>query len=70
MPAALDRLVRQCLKKDPTERWQSAQDVALRLREIGEASPPAAGAWPTRKTWRLLVPAVVVVVLLALLAGH
>ena len=44
--AALDQLVRQCLTKDPARRWQSAADVALRLREIAEAEdtadPPAA----------------------------
>ncbi len=37
---ALDRLVRQCLQKDPARRWQSAADVALRLREIAEAEGP------------------------------
>src|SRR5512139_4089895 len=30
-PAALDRIVRQCLEKDPDERWQSAHDVASEL---------------------------------------
>jgi eukaryotic-like serine/threonine-protein kinase len=35
----LDRLVRQCLQKDPDERWSSAHDLALRLREIAEAGP-------------------------------
>ena len=29
--AALDRLVRGCLEKDPDRRWQSAQDVARQL---------------------------------------
>jgi eukaryotic-like serine/threonine-protein kinase len=30
-PAALDRLVRQCLAKDPDERWQSAADLRREL---------------------------------------
>ena len=33
---SLDRLVRGCLRKDPDQRWQSAQDVALQLREVEE----------------------------------
>jgi serine/threonine protein kinase len=31
-PAALDRIVRACLAKDPAQRWQSARDLALALR--------------------------------------
>jgi serine/threonine protein kinase len=34
-PRALDRLVKICLAKDPEERWQTARDVGLQLREIG-----------------------------------
>jgi len=37
-PAALDRLVRTCMAADPDERWQSAHDVRLQLREVAEAS--------------------------------
>ena len=37
-PAALDRVVRTCLAKDPEERWQSAADVKRELRWIGEGS--------------------------------
>ena len=47
VPAALAALVRQCLAKDPDERWQCADDVArgLRLVEEGVARPePAATA--------------------------
>jgi len=35
-PAALDRLVKTCLEKDPDERWQTAHDVKLQLRQISE----------------------------------
>jgi serine/threonine protein kinase len=31
-PAALDRMVRACLAKDPALRWQSARDLAVALR--------------------------------------
>src|SRR5207248_4542467 len=38
-PVTLERVVRTCLKKDADERWQSAHDVAIELREIGEERP-------------------------------
>ncbi len=45
-PAALDRLLAQCLAKNPDERFQCAADVALELKWISQAprapvSPPA-----------------------------
>jgi len=44
-PAALDRLVKTCLAKDPEDRWQSARDVRNELAWIGQAgSQPAAPA--------------------------
>ena len=41
-PAALDRLVRFCLSKDPADRWQSAHDLALELGSIEEDASQAA----------------------------
>ncbi len=43
-PAALDRLVRICLSKDPAERWQSVHDVGLELGAITEGVAPTPGA--------------------------
>jgi eukaryotic-like serine/threonine-protein kinase len=45
-PAALDRLIRTCLAKDPAARWDSAHDLELRLREIRaeRAGSPAASS--------------------------
>ena len=40
-PLTFDRVVRTCLQKDPDERWQSAHDVAIELRAIGEAETKA-----------------------------
>jgi hypothetical protein len=37
-PPALDRLVHNCLAKDPEDRWQSAGDVGKELRWISEGS--------------------------------
>jgi Tol biopolymer transport system component len=51
-PPSLERLVRQCLAKDPTERWQSAGDVRRELNWIAtgmsQGSSPAP-AVPRRK---------------------
>ena len=35
-PPAFERLVKVCLAKDPDERWQTAHDVKLQLRQIIE----------------------------------
>jgi len=43
-PAALDRIVRTCLAKDPEERWQSAADVRRELRWVTEGSAAEPGA--------------------------
>jgi Tol biopolymer transport system component/predicted Ser/Thr protein kinase len=37
-PAALDRVVKTCLAKDPEDRWQSAQDARKELKWIAEGS--------------------------------
>ena len=62
-PAALDRIVRACLVKDPDERWQSAGDLARALKWIAEGVPPA-GSTPAamrrsaRIPWMLVSAAV------------
>jgi Tol biopolymer transport system component len=38
MPAGLDRLIRNCLAKDPEERSQTAHDVKLQLQGIAEGA--------------------------------
>ena len=45
-PAALDRVVRTCLAKDPDTRWQSAVDLARELRWVAE--PPGGVTEQTR----------------------
>jgi eukaryotic-like serine/threonine-protein kinase len=51
-PALLDRVIRDCLVKDPNRRWQSAFDAALRLKAVGDGEV-ATGAVPrsTRRSW-------------------
>src|ERR1700736_2328377 len=46
-PPALDRLVKTCLEKDPDERWQTAHDVKLQLRQITEGRSHAGTASST-----------------------
>ena len=53
-PAALDRVVRKCLAKEPDARWQSAADLRDELHWIadgGVRGMPAA-APPPRRAWR------------------
>jgi len=40
-PPALNRVVRQCLEKDPDERWQSAYDLSRELKWIAEGGTQA-----------------------------
>ncbi|HEX7153713.1 MAG TPA: protein kinase [Thermoanaerobaculia bacterium] len=50
-PTALDRVIRNCLQKDPDERFQSVHDVRLALQWLGEAAPEAVGeATPSAAT--------------------
>ncbi len=51
-PPALDRLVQNCLAKDPDKRWQTAHDVRLQLEWIRDAGSQA-GVSPV-KGWRLI----------------
>ncbi len=57
-PAALDRVVRTCLAKDPDNRLQSVQDLKLELewmRDAG-AEPSASAVVPPRPGWRRALP--------------
>src|SRR5580704_6005795 len=64
-PAALDRIVKSCLAKDPDERWQTAHDVRLQLQSLREAgsqtaiaavSPAAIEAERTRTNRNVAIP--------------
>jgi eukaryotic-like serine/threonine-protein kinase len=67
-PAALERLVRQCLAKAPDDRWQSAHDVALFLNSLDDLVTESTRARPRRKPW--IVAAVVAGgVVIGLVAG-
>jgi hypothetical protein len=44
---ALDRVVRQCLAKDPEDRWQAARDLRQELLWLQEGGPQAGGPGAT-----------------------
>jgi serine/threonine protein kinase len=57
-PPALDHVARRCLAKDPEDRWQTAHDLALKLRWIAEGglatSPPTIARRPDTRAALLL----------------
>jgi serine/threonine protein kinase/Tol biopolymer transport system component len=70
-PAALDRVVRSCLTKDPDERIQTAHDVLLELRWVAEGvSHPSLETRPiSERKSRLLPWLALAVVTVAVSAG-
>jgi tRNA A-37 threonylcarbamoyl transferase component Bud32 len=64
-PAAIDRVVRRCLAKDPDARWQCAGDLAAELQSIAAAPPEHAAAQPVRS--RRINPLLAIPVLASLL---
>jgi hypothetical protein len=68
VPAALDRVVAQCLAKDPDERFQNAHDVGLELKWVGAAvsEPRLGGETPPQPRLRRALPWAVSAVFLVL----
>jgi serine/threonine protein kinase/Tol biopolymer transport system component len=53
-PPDVERIIFTALQKNPEERWQTAQDIALQLRWIAESSNSAADrVASTRPAWRI-----------------
>jgi eukaryotic-like serine/threonine-protein kinase len=57
VPPALDRLVKTCLAKDPDDRWQTAHDVKLQLKQIAESGSQASAQAALPTTTPTPVPA-------------
>jgi eukaryotic-like serine/threonine-protein kinase len=45
-PPAFERLVKTCLAKDPDDRWQTAHDVKLQLKQLAEGGSQASATAP------------------------
>jgi eukaryotic-like serine/threonine-protein kinase len=69
VPAPFDRLVRECLAKDPDRRWQSAHDVGLQLAAIADPGAVPAAQSSTRRRVPALIAWAATVVAAALIAG-
>ena len=50
IPPALDRIVRHCLEKSPSERFQSARDVAFDLETLSEVSTSSVSGVPVSRS--------------------
>ena len=75
LPSGLDRVVRQCLQKDPDARLQSARDLAFTLDWIAAGDPSAAASPDAAQTSRPALPwlpvaAALVLVAVAFFAGR
>ena len=70
-PAALDRIVKTCLEKNPDERFQTAHDVKIQLKWIAEGEAQL-GIRPSVRGFRLswLLAGVAGLLMLALMTGY
>jgi Tol biopolymer transport system component len=76
VPAAVDRIVRHCLEKNPEARFHSASDLAFQLEtELAERSgaggrPPVSTAPGRRRAWRAALAALLVAGSMGVLLGR
>jgi serine/threonine protein kinase len=56
VPPHLDRIVRRCLEKNPSQRFQAASDIAFALEAMSGSTVagPALAVVPARRWWPLL----------------
>jgi serine/threonine protein kinase/Tol biopolymer transport system component len=64
-PAALDRVLKRCLAKDPEDRWQSARDLMHELRWVQEANTAAPAETRQNRTVSWVLVAALAIVTLA-----
>jgi eukaryotic-like serine/threonine-protein kinase len=73
VPAALQRIVRHCLEKDPDDRVHSAHDLAFDLEALGGPSAASAARlarrWPPSPRRRMLLGLAVGLAVAGILAG-
>jgi hypothetical protein len=70
LPPALGRIVHRCLEKDPSERFQSARDLAFNLEMLSRDESGPAPAIPRDTVRRKLSPMILLIaIILAAAAG-
>ena len=72
VPAHIRSVVRQCLVKDPKERLRDIGDVRLAMKRTFEttvSAPSEPATSPQLRLWQRPVPALLVVLLVAVIAG-
>jgi serine/threonine protein kinase len=69
-PAALDRLLKRCLAKNPDDRWQSAGDLRFELEWIASDGTEVRGQAKARPTWWIGVAAVATLIAAGLAYVH
>src|SRR5205085_829597 len=70
-PAALQRLLRRCLEKEPRRRLQAIGEARVQIEDLLSGAPDAAGAPPIARAlprWRRVLPWAVIGALAAGLA--
>ncbi len=74
VPPGLERSLKRCLEKSPTERFQSARDLAFALESLsgsgGAADARAHGSRPARSMKAVAVATAVIAVLAALVGAY
>ena len=50
-PQPLDRVIRKCLAKDPSERWQCVRDIAIQLQWLADPNAAAAATVQRSPDW-------------------
>ena len=55
VPASLERLIGECLRKDPDERWQSAADLKRELEWVGSDDVPRPERGVSRRRWPVVL---------------
>ena len=69
VPPGLDRIVRHCLEKEPSNRFQSARDVAFALDSVSQATTAGTVPLRTKGRKRALAVTTLGIALLAATAG-